>query len=103
MEPFVEISVSDTGIGIPQDRLGDIFKEFTQVDDSSTRRYEGAGLGLAITKKLVELHGGRIWVKSVVNQGSTFSFMLPLSRPKVADAQALESVEAARQEVSYAA
>jgi len=103
MEPFVEISVSDTGIGIPQDKLGDIFKEFTQVDDSSTRRYEGAGLGLAITKKLVELHGGGIWIKSVVNRGSTFSFMLPLNRPKVADSQTLEPVEAARQEVSYAA
>jgi signal transduction histidine kinase len=103
MEPFVEVSVSDTGIGIPKERQGDIFKEFAQVDGSTTRRYEGIGLGLPITKRLVELHGGRIWVKSVVNQGSTFSFMLPLNQSRVADLQAPESVEAVKQEVGYAA
>jgi light-regulated signal transduction histidine kinase (bacteriophytochrome) len=55
----VTVNVSDTGIGIPPEKLADIFKDFTQVDSSKTRRFEGAGLGLSITKKLVELHGGR--------------------------------------------
>ncbi len=78
VEPFVQVSVSDTGIGIPEDKLTDIFAEFTQVDSSDSRRYEGAGLGLPLARKLVELHGGRIWVKSKVSEGSTFTFTLPL-------------------------
>jgi signal transduction histidine kinase/HAMP domain-containing protein len=78
LEPFVEISVIDTGIGIPEDRQDDIFEEFMQVDGSSTRRAGGTGLGLPLTKKLVELHGGRIWVESVPGKGSTFTVLLPL-------------------------
>jgi signal transduction histidine kinase/HAMP domain-containing protein len=81
VEPGVEISVSDTGVGIPEDELVHIFKEFTQVDSSSSRDFEGAGLGLPITKKLVELHGGRIWAESEVDRGSTFTFVLPVNRP----------------------
>lgn len=78
-ESFVQISVSDTGIGIPPDRLTEIFEEFTQVDSSDSRSRDGAGLGLPITKKLIELHGGRIWVKSKLGEGSTFTFTLPLN------------------------
>ena len=67
-------SVSDTGIGVPGDKLGIIFESFTQADSSTTRQYGGTGLGLAISKRLVELMGGRIWATSTVGQGSTFSF-----------------------------
>lgn len=73
----VEISVSDTGIGIPSDRLEDIFNSFEQVDGSIEREYGGTGLGLAVSKKLVELHGSSIQVTSRVGEGSTFSFRLP--------------------------
>jgi signal transduction histidine kinase len=70
--------VSDTGIGIPKEELENIFAEFQQVDTAITREYSGTGLGLNITKKFVELHGGRIWVESELGQGSTFSFSIPL-------------------------
>jgi two-component system, sensor histidine kinase and response regulator len=71
-------SVEDTGIGIPGDRLGEIFRSFTQVDSSTTRQYGGSGLGLTIVKRIVELMNGRIWVESTVGAGSKFSFTLPL-------------------------
>jgi signal transduction histidine kinase len=70
--------VSDTGIGIPKEELENIFAEFQQVDTAITREYSGTGLGLNITKKFVELHGGRIWVESELGQGSTFFFSIPL-------------------------
>ncbi|MBT3602379.1 MAG: hypothetical protein HN521_04860, partial [Candidatus Latescibacteria bacterium] len=73
----VEVSVSDMGIGIPEDQLDAIFEEFRQVDGSSTRKIQGTGLGLAITKKLVELLGGSIGVSSVLGEGSTFTFRIP--------------------------
>jgi signal transduction histidine kinase/CheY-like chemotaxis protein len=71
-------SVHDSGIGIPADRLDRLFKVFSQVDASTTRRYGGSGLGLAISRKLTELMGGTIAVRSTPDQGSTFSFELPL-------------------------
>jgi len=71
---FLLFRVSDTGIGIPPDRLGLIFDSFAQVDSSITREYGGTGLGLTICQRLVDLMGGRIWVESTVGQGSAFSF-----------------------------
>ena len=77
--PMVAVSVSDTGIGIPQEKLTTVFQSFEQVDASTTRTYGGTGLGLAITRQLVELHGGMIWAESVPGKGSTFTFTLPVS------------------------
>ncbi|MHB8791817.1 MAG: sensor histidine kinase [Thermoleophilia bacterium] len=73
----VEISVTDTGIGIGEKDQQRIFSEFLQVEGSYARKYEGTGLGLALTKKLVELHGGRIWVESSPGMGSCFTFTIP--------------------------
>lgn len=70
--------VEDTGIGIPQEGLSRLFKSFSQVDTSTTRKYGGTGLGLTISKKLVEMMGGHIYVKSKVGQGTTFSFNIRL-------------------------
>ena len=73
----VEISVSDTGIGIAPEDQANIFEEFRQVGGDYAHKREGTGLGLTLAKKFVELHGGRIWVASEVGKGSTFSFTLP--------------------------
>ena len=70
----IQFRVSDTGIGIPQDRLESIFDSFTQVDTSTTRKFGGTGLGLAICTRLVGMMGGRIWVESKFGEGSTFYF-----------------------------
>ncbi|MBF0273380.1 MAG: response regulator [Magnetococcales bacterium] len=79
-EPFLlRVSVTDTGIGIPEDKLNIIFKEFTQVDDSTSRKYGGTGLGLGISKHLVQMMNGSIWVESILDQGSTFHFAVKLS------------------------
>ncbi|HXS69178.1 MAG TPA: response regulator [Candidatus Polarisedimenticolia bacterium] len=84
-EPWhLHFSVSDTGIGIPVNRMARLFKSFSQADASTSRQYGGTGLGLAISKRLVELMGGKMWVESVPKKGSTFHFTVPLSA--VADA-----------------
>ncbi len=75
----VVIFVEDTGIGIPADKFELIFQSFEQADASAAREYGGAGLGLSITKQLVELHGGQVWVESEVGKGSCFFFSLPLA------------------------
>lgn len=79
-EGFLEISVVDTGIGIPAEKFEQIFESFEQVDGTVARAYGGTGLGLTITRQLVELHGGKIWLESALGQGSRFSFTLPSSR-----------------------
>ena len=77
---MVRVSVSDTGIGVPADRLERIFERFYQVDGSTTRKFGGAGLGLAIVKRIVGAHGGRIWAESQLGCGSSFLFTLPKAR-----------------------
>src|SRR5262249_49292465 len=74
---FVEVSVSDTGIGIAPEDQEKVFEEFRQVG-TAAKKIEGTGLGLNLGRKFVELHGGRIWVKSEVGVGSTFTFTLPV-------------------------
>jgi signal transduction histidine kinase len=74
---MVRASVSDPGIGIPEDQQERIFERFYQVDGSVKRRFSGVGLGLAIVKRIVETHGGQVWVKSEYGKGSTFYFAIP--------------------------
>ncbi len=73
------IAVIDTGIGIPADRLAEIFEPFHQLDGSATRRYAGTGLGLAMVQQIIEAHGSHVKVQSVQGQGSCFEFSLPIS------------------------
>ena len=73
---LLEFNVSDTGIGIPEDKIDYIFESFTQASSDTTRKYGGTGLGLTIVKSLVELQGGKISVKSKVNEGTSFTFSL---------------------------
>jgi CheY-like chemotaxis protein len=75
----LHFSVSDTGIGIPVNRMARLFKSFSQAEASTSRQYGGTGLGLAISKRLVELMGGKMWVESVPKKGSTFHFTVPMS------------------------
>jgi len=83
----ISFKVADTGIGIAQDQIKNIFKDFKQAESSTTRVYGGTGLGLSISKKLVELQGGQITVESTPNEGSTFTFNILFKRtgtkPKV--------------------
>jgi len=75
---FIEISVKDSGIGIKPEDLSKLFQTFSQIESSYTKTVEGTGLGLALTKKLVELHGGKIWVESEFGKGSKFIFVIPV-------------------------
>jgi signal transduction histidine kinase len=77
---FLSVTVADTGIGLRQEDLERIFDSFVQVDNSDTRKYEGTGLGLSLTRKLVEMHGGVIWAESAgLGMGSVFRFILPVA------------------------
>jgi len=75
----VEVSVSDTGVGIAPEDQEAVFEEFRQVG-TAAKKIEGTGLGLTLCRKFVELHGGKIWVKSQIGHGATFSFSLPMHR-----------------------
>jgi signal transduction histidine kinase len=79
-EDNVMIAVHDTGIGIAPEDQAAVFEEFRQVGRDYTSKQEGTGLGLTLTKKFVELHGGRIWVESEPGKGSTFTFTIPVKR-----------------------
>jgi len=78
--PYITFQVKDTGRGIPADKLESIFERFQQVDASNAGHQGGTGLGLAICRSIVQQHGGQIWVESVLGEGSTFSFTLPLAQ-----------------------
>ncbi len=90
LEPFVEISVIDTGGGIAPEDMPKLFEPFSQVDASPTRKAGGTGLGLSICRQLVDLHSGRIWAESELGQGSTFTFILPVGQPDSAVPQPSE-------------
>jgi len=75
---LVSIYVFDTGIGISQDQMQEIFEPFHQLDGSATRRYEGTGLGLAMAQRIIDAHGSNISVRSKVGEGSYLEFKLPV-------------------------
>ncbi len=85
---YLKISVEDTGIGIKADSLKTIFDTFQQEEKTTSRRYGGTGLGLALCKMLVELHGGRIWVESELGVGSIFTFILPIRKNNIPEKKA---------------
>ncbi len=89
---WVTLCVSDTGLGIPEDKVHSIFEEFTQVDGSSTRSAGGTGLGLPISRRFIEMHGGTITVKSKLGAGSSFAVTLPIS------AQSLSKTEPSQEQ-----
>jgi signal transduction histidine kinase len=74
---FLEIGIIDTGIGIAAEDMGRLFQPFSQLDSGLARKYEGSGLGLALVKQLVELHGGALAVRSRLGHGTTFKLWLP--------------------------
>ena len=75
----ISVSVTDTGPGIPEEYREKIFEKFSQVEEQEDRQGRGSGLGLTFCKLAVEAHGGRIWVEGEVDQGSTFTFTLPVA------------------------
>ncbi|MDX9846309.1 MAG: YfiR/HmsC family protein [Tenuifilaceae bacterium] len=83
---FLEFAVSDTGIGIPTEKQKSLFQRFVKIDQQNNKLYSGTGLGLVISKNLVELMGGRIWFKSVRDVGTTFFFTLPLNQSSISQA-----------------
>ncbi len=92
---FLELSVSDSGIGIAQGNLAKLFQAFSQIDSSLARKFEGTGLGLAMVKQLAELHGGTVGVASAEGEGSRFAAWLPLRMPAQADPDPSHSADSA--------
>jgi len=95
IERYLTFTISDTGIGIRDEDREKLFKEFSQIDSSATREYGGTGLGLALTKRLIELHNGTIWFESAQDRGTTFYVKLPqgtdeIDMPDIAQAKARE-------------
>jgi signal transduction histidine kinase len=90
---YLKVTVADNGIGIPPKDLSRVFERFFQVETHLTRRHTGMGLGLAVTKAMIELHGGRIWAESEVGKGSTFTFLLPTHPEKPAPVETRPFVE----------
>lgn len=82
---MARISISDTGLGIMEEDMKRLFTQFPHIDSETPRRFEGTGLGLALSKQLVELHGGKIWAKSTFDEGSTFAFLLPVNAGKTVE------------------
>lgn len=78
VEQAIQVAVTDTGVGIAPQDVAKVFEDFGQVDGSTSRRHEGTGLGVPLSKRLVELHGGRMWLESQVGQGTTVYFTLPI-------------------------
>ena len=76
-EGMVETVVCDTGIGMKQEDQGFVFNDFQQIDNGTNRKHEGTGLGLSVSRRLVEMMGGRIWFSSTYGEGSTFGFTVP--------------------------
>ncbi|ADL49807.1 ATP-binding protein [Clostridium cellulovorans] len=93
IDNFVEIRIEDTGIGISEDKLDQIWNAFEQIDASITRKYGGMGLGLSITKNLVELHGGSINVESQINKGTIFRFTVPISEEEIEENSSKSNLE----------
>jgi DNA-binding response OmpR family regulator len=91
---WIEVAVSDTGIGLKLEDQERIFGTFEQVDSAYGREQQGTGLGLALTRKFVELHGGRIWVESALGKGSVFRFVLPLKQRMLASPAGVAEKEA---------
>jgi PAS domain S-box-containing protein len=86
----IHIAVKDTGIGIPDERMDRLFQSFSQVDASTTRQYGGTGLGLIISKQLVQMMGGEIWVESEIGKGSTFNFTITVKKSAAQEAPEYE-------------
>jgi signal transduction histidine kinase len=94
---YIEVTVTDTGMGIKEENIPKLFKAFTQLESVYTKGFEGTGLGLALTKKLVELHGGRVWVESQFGAGSRFSFSIPFSQAAIKKAIVLKQERRAQE------
>ncbi|AKB18491.1 sensory transduction histidine kinase [Methanosarcina sp. WWM596] len=92
-ENGIRVTVSDTGIGISKDEIKHLFKPFKQIDSTLSRKYEGTGLGLVLSKKFVEMHGGSIWVKSEPGKGSTFTFEVPVEILKAGENMKIPETE----------
>lgn len=97
----VQVDVADTGPGIPPENLPLVFEEFYQVDAQLAKQHDGTGLGLALSRRFVELHGGRMWVESEVGQGSCFSFTLPIAPPQAQTSPSIGPLLTTQQEARH--